>query len=144
MGPKNIAKYLDLAMKTAQKRPVDELYIPDYSMGCVVVMGSKIVAQGINEPFNAIAHRIMDEYQVQKDYISVHAEIKAITMLKSIKNAWIFVNGYATKSRNHLACSRPCPNCEEILSHLGARAISWVENGNNVTMFPKRKQIVRS
>jgi tRNA(Arg) A34 adenosine deaminase TadA len=141
MGPQNIAKYLDLALQIA--RQPTNIYA-DYSMGCVIVKSGKIIATGANEPFNAIAQRIMSEHQqyIEKDYISVHAEIKAATStsVKSIKRAWVFVNGLATRSGNPLSCSRPCPNCEAILAHLGVRAVSWIENGNIITMFPRRNE----
>ena len=105
---------------------------PKYNIGCVVVMGHRIISSGRNS--NIRCHAV--QAKLDKEVFGcecpgkLHAEVDALLPL--IKNkvdlsrASIYV--YREYKNGMLACSRPCTRCMKLINQCGIKKIYYTIN----------------
>ena len=100
-----------------------------YKVGCVIVNGHRIISSGYNSDTkcHAVQARV-DQSHFDCDCIGkLHAETRAIIPLlkthSKYKNATIYT--YRETSDKHLAMSRPCERCLQLIRKLGITKIRY-------------------
>lgn len=103
--------WLDVAQVIAERSTC-----PRLSVGCVITLNNKIVTTGYNGVRAGLAHcadigcDIMDDHCMRV----VHAEMNALSQLTTLDSRMVL---YSTH--------KPCPLCEEAISHHGISESVW-------------------
>lgn len=101
----------------------------DYKLGCVVINKHKIVSSGCNSRTKCRKLQADLDYKYFniKSKGAVHAEIDALLPLLKrdidLSNASIYT--YREDKHGHIAMSRPCPRCMEIIKKCGIKKINY-------------------
>lgn len=101
-----------------------------YKVGCVVVLKNRILSTGFNcgktHPLQKIYNKIRFK---DESFHSLHAEIHALSQIKSQKIPWNKVDIYICRITNTgLGLSRPCKSCMEMIKHLGIHNLYYTTN----------------
>lgn len=89
----------------------------DFRHGAAIIKNSKIIAVG---------HNYADSRSFGNQTIfTVHAEIDAInhTNIRALRGATMVL--YAEQHKGRVKCSRPCPNCFQIMRKLGFKRVIY-------------------
>jgi dCMP deaminase len=106
-------RYLELARRMALKSSFMRKRI-----GVIIVKGNKIITQG----WNKVSHPIVKEFPGVDRFVywSLHAECSALSKVKDVSGATVYLYGYKKLRSGN---SEPCPLCE---IYLRKREISRV------------------
>ena len=105
---------------------------PKYKVGCVVVIGHRIMSSGRNS--NIRCHAV--QAKLDKEMFGcecpgkVHSEVDALLpLIKSrvdLSKAYIYV--YREHKNNTLACARPCSRCMKLIKQCGVKRIYYTSD----------------
>jgi deoxycytidylate deaminase len=111
----NIAKLINAALNASEKSRITE-----WSIGAVLVKGSKIISTGYNKNSGKMMSLRKQGYRIW----SLHAEM--VCMLgNNCEGGYLFVAGFKTKNKNPIN-SKPCKECVKMAKEVGIRGIFYL------------------
>lgn len=102
-------------------------------IGCVIVLGNKVVASTCN---TEKGHPVQNEYNRYRGFYDgvgkLHAEIRALAQIKhlNLPSNKLEVYIWRCLKDGTLALARPCPACRAALIDAGIRHIYYTDNGS--------------
>ena len=122
----DIQRWMDVAMEEAKKSEISE-----WSMGAVIVRGSKVLGSGYNR-FSGHVDVIRKRFAFnEEDLWSLHAEMDALMSVddeEDLHGAVMFVSGFKSKNGNPICC-KPCKCCSKILKHNPIDVVYYADHG---------------
>jgi len=108
----NITRWIKAAKAEAYKSKISE-----WSIGAVIVKGSKVVGRGYNKTSSDV-ERFRMKYGFSPEQLwSLHAEMAALMDAdEDLEGAVLFVSGFKSKNGNKICC-KPCKACRRVLRH---------------------------
>ena len=99
-----------------------------FKIGAVIVKKNRIIAIGTNTEKTHPIQKHYDKFRKFPTHHRIHAEIKAIinSKLNHLDGCSIYI--YRETKSGHLANSRPCPSCIQMIKNYGIRKIGYSTN----------------
>lgn len=108
-------------------------------MGCVVVLGNRVIGYGCN---SNKTHPMQMKYNQYRNFgesgsgviHKSHAEIAALSPIRHLDIDWSKVGVYVYRKRRdrEFGLARPCPACMEIIRNFGVRDIFYTGDGSYI------------
>lgn len=136
-----MSKRVDRFFKLAYKATLSTPKSCRFAVGAVIVMGSRVVSKGFNEPRTHPASPSPSEGRSPRRHI--HAEVKAVCCLNEAQKAQLHrCTIYVTRRRaigNGMGMSKPCPYCEKFLLEHGITNVWYTDNDGNPRYMKLKK-----
>lgn len=97
-------------------------------VGCIVVMGNRIISSGYNSEKTKPIQKQYDRYRFSADTPhKLHAEIVALSALKykniDFSRAKVYI--YRSKANGQIGSARPCASCMALIKEMGIHHIYY-------------------
>lgn len=115
-------KFFEIAKKLSLKSEYH------HKIGAVAVKKNRIVGLGFNKPSKT-------HPQSNHPFKTIHAELDAILDAEKddLIGATIYV--YREHKNGHLASSKPCPHCQELIQRYKLKKVCYTEDGSYKEYF---------